>query len=105
MLVVGGGGRGRGHDGVGGDNGGAQAGRHRGAGGRRQGQPLTTSTGLLATPAFFGTFLVSFCFGIFPLFSWFGLAYCGPAAWRHRVSQAECAFKCWFKLSHLFQPN
>ena len=71
MLVVGGGGGGRGHDGVGGDDGGAQAGRHRGAGGRRQGQPLTTSTGLLATPAFLVLFwclsvLLFWSDGLFP---------------------------------------
>ena len=49
-MVVAGGGR-RGHDGIGGDGRPQVGGRRRGAGGRRQGQPLTTSTGLLAAPA------------------------------------------------------
>ena len=57
QLLVVAGGRGRGHDGVRGDRQ-AQVGVRRGAGGRRQGQPLTTSAGLFAAPAVFLYFLV-----------------------------------------------
>ena len=102
MLVVVGGGAGSrgGHDGVGGGGGGgAQAGRHRGAGGRRQGQPLSTSTSLLATPKVL-VCLLFWCFGLIALSlsSCFKLAY-RAWAWRHRMSRAECTFKCCFRLS------
>ena len=75
MLVVGGG-RGRGHDGVRGDRR-AQVGVRRGAGGRRQGQPFTTSAGLLAAPAVLLYFLFWDLFWPDCIFG-SGLAYCLP---------------------------